>query len=212
MSSGRKYQRKRNYNIVKKRYRVRNRRFRKLKLDGGIFELKQKYDLSSDTLGVLADYFSTSSPSRVVNGVSTYNDWTELQSMYDNFQLLGFKMQYIPHVPNDTSQFTGYAPYYIVHDNNQGGSAMLSSNEALEYGNLVVKNLYKPFTYKKKISTKNQTLPASAIVAMINGNIFYKTTTSPDTSCVRTYADGLDASTTYGTVILSVIVRCRNRV
>jgi hypothetical protein len=177
-----------------------------------VFKLQQSIDIITNGSGVYNSNYSLFKPSHGVDNSSSYpyNDWANLINLYQNFNTIKIKLQYIPKIGNDTSLQTFFLPFYISKDLDDSQTDYLTSvDDAISYPGVKIKNLFKPWTETFEI--KNTVLNTNDNVVMMNGKIFYRTDTGSFKGVLKTYAEGLDSSTTYGTLNMSIFVNCRNR-
>lgn len=164
------------------------------------FYLRQVLILSTNAGGVMANTIS--------NNVATIPEFSDIQALFDSYKVTGVKLHYQPHLPNDTSVTTGYTPLYIVNDPDSPSALLGSVAQAIEYDSLKVRNLFRPWKVYYKYPKITQ-VPSGSAIVLSNG--WLDIDNPIGTSSVATYADGLDISTTYGELIITYYVKCKNR-
>lgn len=174
---------------------------RRFKNDGKrFFKLTTSDEVVSTAGGQIANVY-TDNP----NG---YNDWTQIASLFDSYRVCAIKIKYIPNKPNDESNVTTYQPLYIVQDRD---STTLPStvNDMIQYENLKVKNLYRPWTYYRKFAKQTSTGVTGQV--MLAGG--YKDCGQPTGSQAIFIVSepGLQTSTTYGRWITTLYLTAKNR-
>lgn len=144
------------------------------------------------------------------NDPTIFSEFSALAGLYDSYKYYAIKIQYFPHLPNDTSTVTGFTPIYFVMDPDSPSLVLATVAAAVEYGTMKAKNLYRPFTVFYRFPKVTQS-PGSTYVTLSNGYQDINGAGSVDTSCVSAYASGLDISTTYGEIIITGYLRFKNR-
>lgn len=140
--------------------------------------------------------------------VSGYQDWTSFAAVFDSYRVCALKLKFVPDLPNDTSTVTGYKPLYVVHDVDQSNIPTLSVNTAIQYENMKVFNMYRPWNYYRKFSKQSSSGVASQVM-MAGGYKDVAVTTA--SQCIQYIGTGFDLSTTYGTIISTAYVSFKNR-
>lgn len=193
--------------------RAKGKRFRpKQKLPGTVFKIQQSLDLTTSLAGQIRHSFNIYKPLAGVDNDTSfpYLDFTSLAQLYQNFDTIKIKLDYQPRLPNDTGLSTFYTPIYLAKDLDDSSSAPLTSiNEAISYPGVVIKNLFRPWSHSFTIT--NSSFNINDNVVMMSGKPFYRVDTGTSRGVIRTYAEGLDSSTTYGVLNLSLYVNMRNR-
>lgn len=164
------------------------------------YKLRTNVSLNSNAGGVIS--FSTA------NNPSGISEWASLVQLFDSYKVTGMKIKYMPHLPNDTSVTTGYTPIYIVMDPDSPLASLSNISQAIEYDNLKTKNLYKPWSVYYKMPKVSQ-VPLAGSIVLANGWLDIDNVSS--TSAILGYSDGLDISTTYGTLLTTYYVKVKNR-
>lgn len=154
--------------------------------------------LTTDASGVLASTYT--------DNLNFYTDWTSMAALFDTYRVHAIKINYYPGVPNDLSSTTNYLPIYIVGDVNDT-TALTSADQAIQYENCKILNMFAPWSYYFKIPKRLSTSTARDIEA--GGYIDVNDVGS--TCAIKYYADGLDVSSTYGSLIGTAYVSMKNR-
>lgn len=137
-----------------------------------------------------------------VRNPSTAQDWSACIDLFDEYKVCGHKIQFVPHVPAGNSVLIDYRPVYVIFDSNSISSPVSTVNECLQYENLKVMNLFRPwklYTRVPKVTTPNNMLG-------------YQPTSSPiDAGRLVCFADNLDPSQFYGDIIITHYIKFRAR-
>lgn len=160
-------------------------------------KIRGSFGVSSNASGEIAGIWN--------NDPSGYTDFTGVSTLYDAYKITGIKAHYIPTLPNDTSTVTGYWPLYLAVDQND---AVAPTNVAtmLDYDNMVVKNMYKPWKIYRRVY--NQSGVSGTTV--FNGG-YKPTTITTATAGIKYYGNGFDLTTAYGQVIVTLYMKVRER-
>lgn len=196
----------------RRRYGGPYRRVSKLKVPGQVFKIQQSFSLTTDLSGEIQHGFNLFKPDAGVDGsvLYPYVDWSNLVALYQNFSTIKICVEYIPKLPNDTGLSTFYLPYYMALDMDEGTTSPLTTiDEAISYPGVKLKNLYKP--WKQVFKIRNNIINTNDVVVLMNGKPYHRSDTGCSRGVIRTFATGLDSSTTYGTINLSLYVNMRNR-
>ncbi len=167
------------------------------------FKIRFTYSVTSDGSGIVADFLSTSDPELAGNGSGTYNDWANLEALYDSYRVDSLSLNYSPYYPHGGTAARSQAPCFVVQDNDDV-TAPGSIDELLQYDKVAIRPLDKPWSlfYKVPRMASNQNP-----VGWLNiGNAG-----SQNFSCVKLYASGLTVSTSYGRMVLTMRITCRGR-
>lgn len=188
--------------VGKKYYRSKKKRYarRNYMGQGGkrFFKLRYTETISSSVAGVI-DTYLTSNP-------TSYQDWSSISSLFDNYRTCAIKLKFIPQLPNNVSSSTSYAPLYIVGDPDSSTNPVTSVNEAIQYENMRVKNMYRPWKYYYKFPK----VMATGSNVVINRG--YQDCASPiSIGVVGLYGTNFSLSTTYGTLVSTIYLVARNR-
>lgn len=175
-----------------------------LPLDSKVYtKLRYVFAVTSDGGGNISGYASCTNPTTAVNGAGSYQEWTEFTALYDLYKVHALKVQYVPSKPNDTYTTTAFAPLYIVHDIDNTGSALASVNAAIEYSNMKVMNMYRPWKYYRKVPTTTNQQKTVGV---------YNTVGTPiNVGAFQWYGTGYDISDNYGTMIFTMYTTFKNR-
>lgn len=183
--------------------RLRRKLRRKGKGQTGIryFKLKYTSGVTSDAGGTISA-FSVANPTSAWSGGGTVNDWTSVSSLFDSFRTCAMKWQFVPQFPNDTSVTTGFFPLYVGFDVDSNGTPIGSIADALQYENVRIKNMYRPWKFYTKVpktaASKQQGWCDIATPADCFGSIWG-------------YGNGFDVSQTYGQMIITYYIKCKDR-
>ena len=162
------------------------------------FKLRVATNFTSSALGTLDTV--------VDNNPSGFQDWSSISNLFDSYRVCAIKIKYIPSLPNDTSAVTGFYPLYAVNDHDDI-TPLASVNQAIQYENMKVHNLYMPWQHYFKIPVRTQTSTAGTIekggyqdIASVSGS-----------AGIKLWVTGLDTSTQYGTMIVTHYIAAKNR-
>lgn len=158
-------------------------------------KLRQHVSVNANPAGMYEGDFSVRNP-------STAQDWSSCAELFDEYQVSAYKIQFVPHVPAGNSSTKDYRPLYLIFDSNSTSSPVTNVNECLQYENLRVMNLFRPWKFYMKVPKITS-----------SENMFgYQPTSSPsDAGRLVCYADNLDASGFYGDVIITHYIKFRAR-
>lgn len=133
------------------------------------------------------------------NNPSGYQDWSSVAALWDEYRPLSLLIEYKPN--NRYSKTTTVtAPIYLVVDRDSIG-VLSSKNAIIQYESCTIRSLDDPFRKGAKAIGTTGLSPQMWI-----------TTASPTASfCIKSYATGLSNSTTYGDVIVTLLIECRGR-
>jgi len=153
-----------------------------------IMELKSVLAITSSVGGVIDTV--------VDNNPSGYLDWSSIAALWDDYRALSLKIEFVPY--NRYSKTTTTCkPFYWVIDRDSNG-ALTSVNAAAQYESAELKSIEDPWHRTAKMLGS----PAAQ----------FKTTASPAfTFCLKAYQTGLSASTTYGELLITLLVQVRGR-
>lgn len=137
-----------------------------------------------------------------------YTDWTQIASLFDSYRVCAIRIKYIPNRPNDQSNVTTYQPLYIVQDRDSI-TPPGTVNAFIEYENMKVKNLYRPWSYYRKFAKQTST-GVSGQVVLAGG---YRDCAQPTgTQAIFIVSEpGLQSETIYGRYITTLYVTAKNR-
>jgi len=168
----------------------------------GYFRLRGQLNVTSDSSGNIINGFRLTQPDSFDGAGSVLTDWVSVGNLYDQFRVCAIKLTYIPTHPNDSTATAAYRPLYVFADYDAVG---LSPTDALAvgYGNMKVKNAYRPWTYYIKVPKLVNTGSSSV---NIEG---FMDTVSPQVtgSLYISKAGGFSNSTTYGVAILTYYIQ-----
>lgn len=162
------------------------------------YKIRGVVAMSTDGSGVMNDVIN--------NDPSGYQDWSALASLFDSYKTLGIKIRYTPDLPNDTSTTTSFKGLYVYGDPDST-TAVTSINEAIQYQNCKVFNMYRPWSYYYKIPSA--TSVANNGIVLSGG--FRDAATTTARCCIAFMGSGFDLSTTYGTAMVTLYVALKNR-
>lgn len=141
------------------------------------------------------------------NNPSGASDWSSISALFDAYKVAAMKIKYIPSLPNDTSVTTGYAPFYMIADADSSTTPLASTTDAIQYENMQVKNMYRPWSFYYKFPKR--TAVATGATVLQGG---YQDIAAVGASGgLYGYGLGFDASTTYGQAIVTYYITVTNR-
>lgn len=178
-------------------------------IGGQVFAIMHDQEVSTTLGGVLQANFSIN-PTKAVNNVGTYVDFTSLAFLYQNYRVFKIKVTFTPKIPNDQGSLTFFQPCYAIWDADDGPTDYLTSRtDAISYPGARIKNLYKPWSVTYNVN-QNGVGSSENVVFYKDGN-YFKTDNPGNKGVIKIYADGLDSSTVYGTFTSKIYLRMRNR-
>lgn len=200
-------------------YRSRFRRRRKFKRRGywkrkqkrytgkgqrGIrfFKLRRVQTISSDAGGVI-NVFANNGPQ------TGFQDWSNIVSLFDSYRVPALKVKYIPQLPNDASTLTGYHPVYVIGDVDANTPPIISVNEAIQYENCKVKNMYMPWKYYFKCPKLGGVGNIASVKTQAGGWI--DVATPYGNAGIQMIGNGFDLSTDYGTLVWTIYLMAKDR-
>lgn len=166
------------------------------------FKIRKVQTLSSDTLGGI-DFFMNNGPH------NAFQDWTNIQNLFDVYRVAAMKVKYIPQLPNDASTLTGYHPLYVIGDVDANAAPVTTVNEAIQYENMKVKNMFSPWKYYFKCPKLGGVGSLAAVKTQAGGWIDVAT---PYGNCgIQGIGTGFDVSQQYGTLVWTLYLMARDR-
>lgn len=193
----------------KKFYRRKKRYTRKYTRAGrgskGVrfFKLRQVTNLVTSVGGAVS-FFNSANPSDAFNnGGTDYEDWTNVYNLFDSFRVRAIKLKFIPSLPNDTSGTTAFSPLYVGGDPDSSTIMPVTTIlEAVQYENMKVKNMFRPWSYYFKLPKPGAT-----------PTLGWCDVASPtqQLGMIWAYGTGFDISTGYGTMISTIYLQARDR-
>lgn len=174
------------------------------------FKLRTALDCSSDAGGTIHYTWSLTAISTnlvAINGAAPSNSLEEVSNigaLFDQYRVHAIKIAYFPQLPNDTSTVTGFFPLYTVIDRDTPNTSppVTAIATAVQYDNLRVKNMYRPWKRYIKVGKYAQT--GNPLGTMDLANI-------PNYGCLEMFGLGYDISTTYGKFVATYYVSASNR-
>lgn len=186
------------------------------------FKLRLVSSISTDGSGV-ASFSATDLP-------SSAQDWSSVAALFDQYRVCAMKLKFIPHAFSDVigsqtitnnltatatvttgsqaSNQTYYSPFYIVHDPDSTVATVADTvNEAIEYENMKVFDLHRPFQYYRKMA--KQFRINSDVSTDIKG---YQSTATPQaTQIIAGVGTGFTISVEIGKVIVTYYIAAKAR-
>lgn len=176
------------------------------------FKIKYVFKLTADENGEIN--LAPNTNSCFGDSPVLFQDWTNIQPLFDSFRVAGNRINYIPSAPNDESNMSLYAPLYIAGDPNDPQAITGGVNQIIQYENLKTKNLYRPWKYWYRYPRAtaywkfNQFTDA---VTLAGGYRNSATDTNPYRG-IKLYAEDLTPGINYGTMVITLYMVCKNRV
>lgn len=193
----------RNYKKNRKRRMRKNKLYKPVPTGHVSTKLSLVVTATSDGSGIIDDVFNMGRPNVSVDGVNAYQDWSSFSALYDQYRVRAFKLEYFPSLPNDTSTTTGYRPIFLAYDRDSE-TAITGLTDAATITGRRIKNMYQSWNCYWKLSKGSSSAP-------LTGG--WKDCAVPlGTGAVKSYCNGLDASTTYGIFVLTCYVQFKNRI
>lgn len=132
-------------------------------------------------------------------------EWADITNLYDQYRVTYVKIKFIPSAPNSTANL--FLPLYIFHDFDDDDTTDATVAQAITDGSCRIKNMYKPWTYKMRVTRKYSSGGGGS--APIGGG-WFDTAAPPVIGCVKAIATGM-TSANYGYLICNMWVKCRDR-
>ncbi len=201
------FRRRRNFRRKKRgwsrnTYRGRTvKRNRRLALGGAarrFFKVRYVSDMTTSVGGTFSTVYN--------DNPTAFGDWTSIATMFDSYKICALRIKFIPSLPNDTSTQTGYYPFYVCGDPDDT-NILTSTGEVIEYENMKVFNLYRPFKYYYKLPI--MTSDGTTAVTLQGG--YRDVSATAGKRGIKTWAEDLDASQKYGTFITTAYIVAKNR-
>lgn len=160
--------------------------------------LRAHYALMSTAGGIIQD--------TVTDSPSGYPEFASFVELYDFYRVYAVSIKFIPDKPNDPSVTTVYKPLYCVMDaDNTANPADI--DDMVEYRNLKVFNMYKPWTAYFKFPKYTGDNNPQAVIAGGWAN-----TNNPSAhGGVHFYGTDYDVSDNYGHFIVTLYIRFKTR-
>lgn len=151
----------------------------------------------------------TLSSSSNIYDPSAAQEWSSIVALFDTYRVHAIKMQWCPYSPNEVQSVMVYAPCYVLADFDATTAPVSTAANAIQYENLKVKNLFKPWTYYIKIPKLSST-SISGVNIYANGYIDTSTTPT-NLGQLLLFSSGNTGALNYGSYILTYYISCRDR-
>lgn len=171
-----------------------------------VVKLRAAMTVTTNVAGIIDRVFYNSRPDNYDGDGNPLQDWSNYAGVYDSYRVCAIKVKYIPSFPNDTSTVTGFFPMYVVHDVDDV-TPIASANTAIQYENMKIKNMYRPWSVYYRIPKYTSMATAGTMVAPGYIDVAYP----KDAGSVKLYCSGLDVSTDYGRFIATYYCAFKNR-
>lgn len=200
--------------VTKKRYgrMMVKRALNKMRRTGlSVFKIRTNPAFTSDGSGEILYGISTTNPALTtsVNGgayVNACGDWSNLVTLYDSYRVFAVKIKFVPRFPNNLSATTNFKPIYVYCDYDSP-TVVTNTNNANEYENCKMKNLFMPWTVFYRIPKTLNLASNSTIVSFGWMDI----ANPQPTGHIGMFSDGLSATSNYGDLQVTYYVGCKNR-
>lgn len=179
---------------------------RKQKIGLSLFKIRDTIAITSDAAGQIEYRMNLTNPTDTFFSGATAGDWSNLVGLYDQYRVFAVKVKYIPTLPFDSSTVTGYYPLYGITDFDDT-AALTSVAQTIEYENMKVKNMYKPWKLYQRVPKVTNLASNSTIVSPGWMDI----ANPQSTGAIKVYGTGFDGNTRYGTWIGTWYLGCKNR-
>lgn len=205
-------------------YRRRKRYFRKRKrYFKGYFKRKQlKYSqrkitfaklkgtvtFSSNGAGLIQQTFFDTDPA-LFDTANPLQDWLTYAALYDQYRVCAIKFQWIPTLPNNESATAVFQPFYTIYDQDSAPAAT-TTNALIQYSNLRVKNLYKPWKVYYKVARSFSSQVSNVVVGSLG---WYDTDVPSAVGRIlfSTGSEACSASVQYGRMICTYYIAFKNQ-
>jgi len=165
------------------------------------YKLHQTTTITSDAANTIAYSFSVRDPSGAV-------DYSSIAALFDEYKVIGYKLQFFPYYPNGSTLTVNYDALAIAFDSDDAVSTAPSSlATVIGYENFKAFPIWKHWTHRVKSipeyvasNSDGQASPGWNRVGFEcqNGRLLI-------------YATGLEASTTYGRFFITYEIAFRTR-
>lgn len=165
----------------------------------GLFKFRVDTPMASNGSGVLGFGISTSR-------INNLADYTGIKELYSLYKVYAIKIKYISNVPNSTS--VAFSPLHIFYDpTNSTITPATASTTYIQYDNLKNKALYENWQIYYNI------LPIEATSGRgdADGFIDMSVSNTDTTGGIYVYSGGLTNLTTYGYLVETYYIGCKNR-
>lgn len=168
----------------------------------GMYRLKGIVNITTNGSGVLLNAIRLTTPDNFDGASNSVTDWTSFANLYDQYRVHAIKVKWIPDVPNDESGTSVYKPIYVFTDYDSIGLSP-TNGVAIGYDNQRTFNLYRPWTYYKRIPKLLN--PGATNVSMLG---YFDTLSTVSTGAVYLCQSGpLSISKTYGTCVVTYYLK-----
>lgn len=152
--------------------------------------LIQDLAISSGVGGVISPTFAFNNP-------SSATDWSSAIALYDEYRVLGMRLEYHPNAYT-ASAVSSFAPVYSVIDRDSA-SALGGYSTAVNYASCKEHSLDRPFSREMKMESSAEAQ-------------FFNTSALPTSSgSIKLISTGLSNSTGYGRVSVYYMIQFRGR-
>lgn len=189
----RAFRRRRFARRTRRTYRRHTRRVNK----SYYIKLRQIDTVSADVTGAISLSFT--------DDISSAQDISSVTALFDLFKVRGVKIKYFPRAPNstvsDTTPFS-FAPLYTYVDTDSATIPATTAAAAIQYDNLVVKNMYRPWSRWARFpsyTAANEPLGWQDLATIVAHGGLYA------------WGNGYTASNTYGYIVRTYYVLVKNR-
>jgi len=151
-------------------------------------ELKSLIVVSSSGAGVIDQV--------VDNNPSGYQDWSSVAALWDDYRALALLIEFFPY-NRYSKTTTGCKPLYQVIDRDSVG-ALASVNAAIQYESCERKSIEDPWSRGAKMLD-------------VLDSQFVTTASPAATFAIKHYQNGYTISTSYGELLITLLIQVRGR-
>lgn len=162
--------------------------------------LKVVVNVSSDASGDILQAWSCTDPTHSgIDPLTAATNWSALDTLYDLYKPEMVIVEWFPLVPNNVSGTNFTSPISLCFDSDSL-AAPASEDEVLQYSNSRTFDIYRRFRYVVKIPKRT----GSAVSGYLD-----VAAPSAEPACIKAACTELSASTAYGRLVFTQVVRMR---
>ncbi len=133
----------------------------------------------------------------VANNPSLAEDWSNYAAIFNEYRVLGFKMEFLPANKYNKSNATTVVPGYVVLDN-ESSSSLSSLAQAAAYSTAKFVSLDEPFMHVARMSDVEQA-------------DFVATSSVASAQWIKLFFTGLANSVLYGSIHVTLMVQFKGQ-
>lgn len=158
------------------------------------FKIKTESGVVSDASGNITYDLALRDPSAGIN-------WGDLASLFDSYRVLYYKIQYNPMAPNDIYTSRPFPMLYTYWDTDNAAGVTPTQTISLGHSNMIPKQLHRGWKRFVRVPRFTGTTP---------NDVGWLDTANPEArGRFYLYADGAQASSVYGNLLITWYVGTR---